>query len=391
MTRTPTRIATDFTLSYRILLVGFVAAAALALAACGNANGEGKGAEGKDGKAEVPAVPVEVAATRRAEMAAIYTGTAPIESERKAFVMPKVKGEIRAVLADEGQRVREGQVLARLDGDQLRLEVALSEATMHKLERDYARNTELQAKGLISAVSIDNLKYELAAAKASWELTRLQLSYTDIRSPISGTVTQRLDVVKVGNTVTPVGGVIESADSSLFVVENLDSLILRVNVPERELPKLSVGQVAELSLDAVPGRSFAGKIALISPYVDSSTATFGVRIRVTETGGLLRPGMFARVAIVYERKPDALQIPRTALLDGDGPPKVFVVQDGKAAERPVQLGLSNGAMIEIVAGLRDGEQVVVVGQGAVKPGAAVRIVNAPARPAAAKTQAAKAG
>lgn len=391
MTRTPTRIATDFTLSYRILLVGFVAAAALALAACGNANGEGKGAEGKDGKAEVPAVPVEVAATRRAEMAAIYTGTAPIESERKAFVMPKVKGEIRAVLADEGQRVREGQVLARLDGDQLRLEVALSEATMHKLERDYARNTELQAKGLISAVSIDNLKYELAAAKASWELTRLQLSYTDIRSPISGTVTQRLDVVKVGNTVTPVGGVIESADSSLFVVEDLDSLILRVNVPERELPKLSVGQVAELSLDAVPGRSFAGKIALISPYVDSSTATFGVRIRVTETGGLLRPGMFARVAIVYERKPDALQIPRTALLDGDGPPKVFVVQDGKAAERPVQLGLSNGAMIEIVAGLRDGEQVVVVGQGAVKPGAAVRIVNAPARPAAAKTQAAKAG
>jgi membrane fusion protein (multidrug efflux system) len=116
-----------------------------------------------------------------------------------------------------------------------------------------------------------------------------------------------------------------------------------------------------------------------------------VRIRVTETGGLLRPGMFARVAIVYERKPDALQIPRTALLDGDGPPKVFVVQDGKAAERAVSLGLSNGAMIEVVEGLKDGEQVVVVGQGAVKPGAAVRIVNTPARPAAATPTAAKAG
>ena len=100
---------------------------------------------------------------------------------------------------------------------------------------------------------------------------------------------------------------------------------------------------------------------------------------------------FARVAIVYERKPDALQIPRTALLDGDGPPKVFIVMDGKAAERAVQLGLSSGSMIEVVEGLKDGDQVVVVGQGAIKPGAAVRIVNAPARPAARTPPPAKAG
>src|SRR5687767_15596271 len=371
----------------RLLLAAFLAACTLALAACGKANGDSE----EDDKDEVPAIPVEVAATQRAEMAALYTGTAPVESDRKAFVMPKVQGEIRQVLADEGQRVKAGQALARLDGDKLRLEVALNEATMRKLERDYNRNLELQQTGLVSATALDNLKYELEAAKANWDLARLQLSYTDIRSPIAGTVTQRLDVVKVGNTVTPVGGVIESADSSLFVVEDLDTLILRVNVPERELAKLSVGQLAELSFDAVPNRTFAGKIALISPYVDSSTATFAVRIRVTETGGLLRPGMFARVAIVYERKPDALQIPRTALLDGDGPPKVFVVSNGKAAERAVRLGLSSGAMIEVLDGLKDGEQVVVVGQGAVKPGAAVRVVNTPARPAAATPPAAKTG
>jgi membrane fusion protein (multidrug efflux system) len=355
-------------------------AAATGLVACDQANGDSK----KEGQEEVPAVPVEVATTQRAEMAALYSGTAAIEADRRALVMPKVSGEIRAVLADEGQRVKAGQVLARLDGDQLRLEVALNEATMRKLERDYNRNLELKQKGLVSATSIDNLMYELEAAKANWELARLQLSYTDIRSPIAGTVTQRLDHVKVGNTVTPVGGVIESADSSLFVVEDLDTLILRVNVPERELSKLSVGQPAELSLDAVPGRTFQGEIALISPSIDPATATFGVRIRVTETGGLLRPGMFARVAIVYERKLDALQIPRTALLDTEGPPKVFVVTDGKAAERAVTLGLSNGAWIEVTDGLKDGEQVVVVGQGAVKPGAAVRVVNSAARPAAAK-------
>ncbi len=371
----------------RWLLGALGAACALALAACGNANGKDE----KDAKDAVPAVPVEVATTQRAEMAAVYTGTAPIESDRKAFVMPKVQGEIRQVLADEGKRVRAGEVLARLDGDRLRLEVALNEATMRKLERDYNRNLELQQKGLVSAVSIDNLKYELEAAKANWELARLQLSYCDIRSPIAGTVTQRLDVVKVGNTVTPVGGVIESGESSLFVVEDLDTLMLRVNVPERELAKLSVGQPAQLSFDAVPNKVFEGRISLISPYVSAETATFAVRIHVSGTEGLLRPGMFARVAIIYERKPDALQIPRTALLDGDGPPKVFVVKDGKAAERAVSLGLSNGAWIEVTDGLKDGEQVVVVGQGAVKPGAAVRVVNSSARPAAAKIAPSAAG
>ena len=364
----------------RWLPAALVVAAAMLLSACDNANGDSE----KEAKDAVPAVPVEVAATQRAEMAALYSGTAPVESDRKAFVMPKVQGEIRQVLADEGERVRAGQVLARLDGDKLRLEVALNEATMRKLERDYNRNLELQQKGLVSATAIDNLKYELAAAKANWELARLQLSYCDIRSPIDGTVTQRLDVVKVGNTVTPMGGVIESGQSSLFVVEDLDTLMLRVNVPERELAKLSVGQVAQLTFDAVPDHVFEGKISLISPYVSADTATFAVRIHVTKTDGLLRPGMFARVAIVYERKLDALQIPRTALLDGDGPPKVFVVKDGKAAERAVKLGLSNGAWIEVTEGLKDGEQVVVVGQGAVKPGAAVRVVNSSARPAAAK-------
>ena len=390
MTRSNRRIKTDACIPARPWLTAIVIAAALALAACDQANGDSAGKD-KDARDEVQAVPVEVAATRRAEMAAIYTGTAPIESERKAGVVAKVQGEIRQILVDEGQRVREGHLLVRLDGDQLRLEVALAEATMRKLERDYARNTELQAKGLISAVSIDNLKYELEAARASWELARLHLSYTDIRSPIGGTLTMRAERVKIGNTVMPAGGVIAASDSALFVIEDLDSLILKINVPERELAKLSVGQVAELSFDAVPGRMFTGKIDLISPYVDPTTATFGVRVRVTDTGNLLRPGMFARVAIVYERKADALQIPRTALLDDDGPPKVFIVQDGKAAERPVQLGLSNGAWIEVTSGLKDGDQVVVVGQAAVKPGAAVRIVNTPARPAARMQPAVAAG
>ena len=372
----------------RALLLPLLAAAVVVLAGCGNANGktEVPGAEESS-----PAIPVEVSKPRRAEMAAVYSGTAPLEAERKAFINPKVRGEIRAVLVDEGDRVREGQVLARLDGDQLRLELAQAEAQMRRLERDYNRNVELQKKGLVSATAFENLKYELDGARATWELAKLQLSYTEIRAPIPGTVTQKTDIVKVGNTVVPSGGVIQNADSALFAIEDLDSLVARISVPEREMTRLSEGQPAELTFDAVPGRRFTGEVTLIRPAVDAATATFQARVRVPDPEGLLKPGMFARVAIVYERKADALQIPRSALLDGDGPPRVFVVSDGKAVEREVALGLGNGAWVEVVSGIADGEEVVVVGQGALRPGSAVRVVNAPGAPTARTASAAKAG
>lgn len=371
----------------RTAAAALAAAALVALAGCEQANGK---PERPEGAQDVPAIPVEVAVPRKGEMASTYSGTAPLEAERRAFISPKVRGEIRAVLVDEGDRVREGQVLARLDGDQLRLELAQAEAQLRRLERDYQRNVELQKRGLVSATAFENLKYELDAARATWELARLQLSYTEIRAPIAGTVTQKTDIVKVGNAVVPSGGVIQSADSALFKVEDLDSLIVRISVPERELQRLSTGQSAELTFDAVPGQRFAGEVVLIRPAVDASTATFQARVRVRDPEALLKPGMFGRVAIVYERKPDALQIPRAALLDGDGPPRVFVVEDGKAVEREVKLGLGNGAWVEVVAGVAEGEEVVVVGQGALRPGSAVRVVR-PSATAAARARAERAG
>jgi len=365
----------NFFLSLRPVRLGAGACLlAAALAGCGQANGK---SELADAAETATATPVEVSLPRRGEMAALYTGTAPLEAERKAFIMPKVRGEIRAVLVDEGDQVREGQVLARLDGDQLRLEMSQSEAVLRRLERDYNRNVELQKKGLVSAMAFETLKYELDGAHAAHDLARLQYSWTEIRSPIAGTITQRTDIVKVGNTVMPAGGVIQNADSALFTVEDLHTLIVRVNIPERELRRLSTGQAAELSFDAVPGRSFVGEVALIGPAVNAATATFQARIRVTDPDRLLKPGMFGRVAIVYERKPDALQIPRAALLDGDGPPTVFVVAEGRADERQVELGLSNGGWVEVVSGLGEQDAVVVIGQGALRAGAAVRVVNPP--------------
>ena len=356
------------------LALALLLLSAAALSGCNQANGKAK-----DEKQDAaPAVPVEVAQPKVADMVAVYSGTASIKADRVAFVTPKVSGEIRAVLAEEGDQVKAGQVLARLDGDQLRLEVAQAEANLRKLERDYERNLELQKRGLVSSMAFDNLKYELDAARATYELTALRLSYTSIRSPIAGVVTSRMDTAQVGNTVTPVGGVIQQSDMAMFEIIDFNSLVLEINVPEGQLSKLAVGQPAEITADAVPGKVFAGRISLITPRVDAQTATFPVKIEVSDPEGMLRPGMFARVGVVFDRREGAIQVPRSALLDDEGPPAVFVVEDGKARERTLELGLSNGNFVEVLSGIGRDDQVVTVGQGALKDGTEVRVVNEPA-------------
>lgn len=344
----------------------------LLLAGCGR----GPGGAPTEQATAPEAVAVEVASPRVGEMLAMYAGTASITADRQAFVMPKVRGEIRSVLVEEGDRVAKGQVLARLDGDQLRLEAAQAEANLRKLERDYERNLELQKRGLVSSTAFDNLKFELDAAKATYELAALQLSYTSVTAPIAGVVTDKLDAVKVGNTVTPVGGVIESGDSAMFVVTDFSSLVVNLSVPEGQLQKLAVGQPAEITLDALPGARFQGRVALITPRIDFDTATFPVKVEIQDSGDALRPGMFARVGIVYERRPDALQIPRSALVDDDGGPRVFVVEGDQAVEKSLRLGLSSGAMIEVLEGLDPKDRVVVVGQSGLRNETPVRVIDA---------------
>ena len=155
--------------------------------ACSN----GKAKDKNDEEAESAAVPVEVQAPRRAGMVAAYSGTAPIEAHEEAEVVAKVGGEVRQIFVEEGDIVKKGDVLARLDGDRLRLEVAEAEATLRKLERDYNRFKELSARGLVAKNTAENAQYDLEALQASYERARLELSYTTIRAPIDGVVSAR--------------------------------------------------------------------------------------------------------------------------------------------------------------------------------------------------------
>jgi membrane fusion protein (multidrug efflux system) len=330
------------------------------LAGCSN----GKAKE-KDPDEEVALVPVETQAVRRGAMVAVYSGTAPIEAHEEAEVVAKVGGEVRQIYVEEGDPVKAGQILARLDGDRLRLEVQESEANLRKLERDEKRQQELAEKGLVAKTTAENAKFDLDALRASYDRARLELSYTEIRAPIAGVVSARH--IKVGNTISP--------NDPTFRVTDLDPLIAYVHIPEKEFPKLAPRQVADVLVDALGGTKFTGTIARISPTVDPQTGTFRAQLEVPDPSRRLKPGMFARVNIVYERRENALQIPRSAMLDADGEQSVFIIQAGKAEQRRIRTGLTNNGMIEVLEGLEGDEQVVVVGQAGLKTGTAVRVVD----------------
>ena len=353
-------------------------ACAIALAA-GCSNGKAKDKDKESTDAEI-SVPVEVQPLRRAAMVAVYSGTAPVEAHEEAEVVAKVGGEVRQLFVEEGDTVKAGQIMARLDGDRLRLEVAQIEANLRKLERDYTRQLELSQKGLVAKGTAENAKFDLDALRASYDSARLELSYTDIRAPIDGVVSARH--IKLGNTITQ--------NTPAFRVTNLDPLVAYVHIPEKEFRKLAPQQTADVVVDALGGERFTGTISRISPTVDPKTGTFRARVEVQDPSRRLKPGMFARVNIVYERREDALQLPRTAIVDADGTQSVFVVAGGKAEQKPVQTGLANNGWVEVVGGLKGDEQVVVVGQAGLKTGTAVKVVDAsapaggPATPAKAK-------
>ena len=331
----------------------------------GCSNGKAKEKEKDPTEGKDAAVPVETQPVKRAQMVAVYSGTAPIEAHEEALVVAKVGGEVRQIFVEEGDAVQAGQLLARLDGDRLRLTLAQTDANLNKLERDYKRTLDLSERGLVSRSTAENLKYDLDALEAAPDSARLELSYTDIRAPIGGVISAR--AIKVGNTISP--------NDATFTVTDLDPLLAYVHVPEKEFRKIAPGQAAEVIVDALGGERFVGSISRISPTVDPQTGTFRARVEVDDRSRRLKPGMFARVNIVYERRPDALQLPRTAIIDSDGQQSVYVIDDGKAQQRVIETGLANGGWIEVVGGLEGGERVVTVGQAGLKSGTPVRIVG----------------
>ncbi len=342
-----------------------LASLVLGLAACDRPAGDG-GATGEDGQSvEEARIPVETATVGRAPVQSSYAGTATLEPERAAEVVAKTSGVLLRLEVEEGDVVREGQVLARLDPERPRLELARADANLKRLENEYKRAQELFASKLISSEAHDRARFDLETQRAATDLARLELSYTDIVAPIDGVISQRL--VKEGNFI--------QLQSPLFRIDDFDPLLAVLNVPERELGTMRPGLPVAMQVDAIPGAAFQGKVARVSPVVDAATGTFRVTAEFRDETLRLKSGMFGRLAVVYDEREGVLVMPREAVVGGDEDPGAFVIVDGKAVRRTLRLGARAGRLIEVIDGLSEGEQVVTVGASALRDGVAVDVLE----------------
>lgn len=322
--------------------------------------------EGED-EEETPAIPVETTTPIRGDIDATFTGTAPIEAFSEATVIAKVEGEVRQILVEEGDTVVKNQVLARLDGDRLRLEMNESQARLRKMQRDFERNQELTETGLISEGDFEKIKFDLEALQAAYNLANLELDYTQIRAPIDGVVSERF--IKIGNTI--------KAGDAIFHVTSLSPLVAYLHVPEREYRQIAAGQSAGIRIDALGGDPILAYVTRVSPIVDPATGTFKITIEIGNEQKRIKPGMFGRMAITYDRHENALQIPRSAIIESATATSVLVEEEGIAIRKVVQTGYSFNGMIEITSGLDDGENVITVGQVGLKSDSRVNVINRP--------------
>ena len=310
-------------------------------------------------------IPVEVGLPIRGDILAVYSGTAPIEAFAEADVIAKVEGEVREVLVEEGADVTEGQVLAHLDGERLRLELNESQARLRKMQRDFERNQELREKGLLSEGDFEKLRYDLEALQAAYNLASLELDYTRIRAPITGVVSERY--IKLGKTIR--------VGDPAFRVTSFNPLVAYMHIPEREYRRINAGQPVRIDIDALAGEDIYAAVTRVSPIVDPETGTFKITIEINDEERRIKPGMFGRMSIVYDQHINVLQVPRSAVIDELGAEFVYVVEDDKAVKRFVQTGYGEAGMIEIEDGLEESDKVIVVGQTGLKPDALVSIVN----------------
>jgi membrane fusion protein (multidrug efflux system) len=310
-------------------------------------------------------VPVEVTFPVRADIYATYHATTTIASDADAPVLARVRGEVVQIIAEEGDWVEKGQVLARLDGDRLRLEMLAARADLDRVRQEYARYSDLAERGLVSAAMFDGLKYDADALQATYELKKLNYDYSKIRAPIDGVVSSR--DVKLGQNI--------DANSVAFRITDTSELVAYLQIPQAELAKFSAGHSAYLRVDAMPGADFDATIIRISPTIDVRNGTFRATAFVNNEDGYLVPGMFARFTIEYEKHEDALIIPLDAIVQEDDETAVYVVTNGEVARRTITTGIATDGRVEILNGLAEDEEVVVVGLSGLRDGSKVLASN----------------
>ena len=333
-----------------------VAGAVMAAAGCGN----GSNKEAQQAAAEVvienPVVTVEQVHVREVPQIATYTST--VQAYVKNNIAPQMTGRIIKINAEIGDFVKKGQILAEIDKAQL-LQAQLQ---LQNKEVELQRLKSLYEAGGLSKSDLDAI--ELAYNVAKTQVDNL-MENTILRSPIDGVVTAR----------NYDAGDLYGMSAPIYTVEQIVPVKLLVGISESDYTKVKKGDAIEITADAIPGKTFYGKVGKIYPTIDPATRTFTVEVVVDNKYKTLRPGMFARVAVNFGSNNNVV-IPDVAVVkqQGSGERFVYVLnEDGTVTYQKVVLGRRMGAEYEVLEGLQDGSKIVTGGQIRLKDGVKVTV------------------
>ncbi|CAG1008537.1 Multidrug resistance protein MdtA [Burkholderiales bacterium] len=317
-------------------------------------------------------VAVEVARVAKTSLPQAVSAVGTIRSNESVMLRPEISGRIAEFSFGEGQGVAKGAVLVRLDASVARAELQQARANLVLSQGKFERATELQGRGFVSSQAREEAENNLKVAQAAVAVAEAKLAKTEIVAPFSGILGLRS--ASVGDFVK------DGAD--IVNLEAIDPLKVDFRVPEVHFKKLRVGQSLQLSLDAFPGQTFAGRIYAINPAIDAAGRAVVLRATVQNNDGRLRPGGFARVRLLLDEQGEALMIPEQALVPTGEDQFVYKVQEGRAQRLKVDIGQRRDGRVEVVRGLNADETVVVAGQMKLRDGVPVKPLGEPA-PAAA--------
>ncbi len=313
--------------------------------------------------AQNPAIPVEVGTIELATVAEEVEALGTLAADESIIIASEIAGRVISLGFREGERVQEGQELVKLDTAILDAELKQAQADLTLARDTYDRNRSLVQRGAGTQVALEQATAQLASQEARVQLVQSKLAQATIKAPFTGVVGLRS--VGVGDYI--------SVGKPLVALTNIDPIKVDFRVPEIFLTRLKVGQPVQLKVDAVPDRPFTGQIFAIDPVVDVNGRAVKLRAKVPNADLVLKPGLFARITIVVDKRDDALLVPETAVVpDGLGK-TVFIIENGKAKRVPVELGKRLTGKVEVVKGLKPGMQIVTAGQMRLREGSTVAI------------------
>ena len=412
-------------LKFAALILLLLAAIAF-VASCGGSRANSKKEE-PAGTAQPVAVEVTTAAAIQRDLPRFFEATGSLAGDQQTDVAPQTSGKVVAVGVEIGSPVKRGQVLVRLDEAELKLrveqaatqveqakaavrqaeekiglrsgqafdpnrvaEVSAARVTLDLAEKNLRRAEKLIESGDVSRsfydeqrarrdqlkeqydvalaqarqnyAGVDVARTNVANAQSQLALARKNLSYAVIPSPIDGIVAER--TADLGEYVSP--------QQKVATVVRTNPLRMRIDIPEQAIPEVRVGQSVSITTSAWPDKNFAGRVARIAPNVSAASRTMTVEAEIDNSSGALKPGQFATVRILQERAAPAVLIPARAVATEAGVSRVFVIKDGRAEQRLVQTGQTEGDLIEVRSGVAADEQVATSNLEQLSDGIAIK-------------------